>query len=410
MNSWRWITKTALRYLVSGRKKKMRFAVISILAITAGYIAIIVIIGIMNGLQLGFIRDVVEINSYHIRVESVESAALPDLIESIEKFDQVSYAFPFLEVEGVLRAANGRTYPCRIKGVPDTYFLEDTGAAGEVYQVAGDFTSLSEDSLIIGRTSALNLGIGNNSLVDILVLGEGKTINLVPLEKSIRISGVFYTGYPEIDGLVCFTSLDLLEKILQRTVPTIGVKAKDSAKLSSLKDSISKLPGVTEASTWQELNRELYSALMLEKYSMMIVLFLIFLVAVYNMKNSIERYIFLERKELGLLAALGASKRELIAVFVMQGTLIGITGTVIGVLAGTLIAENLNFLVTAAGSLYHVLTGADSSFFSYLFPVSLIPSEIALIALFVLLLTVLASLFAVRSITKLDPVRILHYE
>ncbi len=405
-----WVRRTSVRYFISGHRKKIHFAGLSVMGIAVGFVAVIVIIGIMNGLQQGYLRDIIEIDTYHMRIYPEDSVQLASLISEISDLDKADYVFPFYELQGVIRTADGITEPCLIKGVPADHYARDSGLNSEALIISGSFSIPTIDEIVIGRGLASSSGMGTGSSAELLFLGEGKTINLVPLEKKTVITGVFYSGYPEIDTLICYANILLLDKILPRSTPTIGVKLKDINRIDSFAETVRKIPGVASVETWKDRSKSLYSALMLEKYSMMFILFLIFIVVSYNIKNSLERLIFLQKKDIGLLAAIGASKQSLVLTFALQGLYVSLLGTGAGIVLGLLTANNVNVILSMIGTAYAAVTGMQSAFFSYNFPVAVVTSEVVIVALSVIAVSLLASWLAVRKILRFEPVRILHYE
>ena len=405
-----WILFTSFKYFTSGKNKKIRFATFPIIGIAAGFIAVIIIIGIMNGLQQGYLNDLIEIDSYHARITIEPDTDVGKLQEVLNNTQFVQNTFEFLELEGVLRSSNGGSQPCLIKGLPSNIYTIDSGFAQELTISSGNFFIDSIDEVVLGRNLAVNIGAGVNSIVELLVLGEGKTVNFVPIEKKMIVTSKVGTGYPEIDDMICFVNISLLKKMLPKTVPQIGIKLYDSEKINDFVKEAVKIDGVKSVESWIDLNRSLYSALMLEKYSMFVILFLVFVVVAINIKSSLERVVFSHKKDIGLMTAVGATKKNLASVFILQGIYIAIIGIVLGLIIGILSAININQIFLLIGFLIKTLTGYSSRFFSYSFPVKIVPRELIIVSLGILCLSIFASWMAVRKILKFEPVRILHNE
>lgn len=410
VSALQWILFTSFKYFTAGYKKKFRFASMSIIGIAVGLIAVIVIIGIMNGLQQGYLNDLIEIESYHARITVEPGTDSEKFHKFLKDTGYVQYSFEFMELEGVIRSSYVEPQPCLIKGLPAEVYDSDLGFKEELSVVSGNFAIDSLDQIVLGRNLAVNIGAGVNSLVELLVIGEGKTINFVPLKKQMSVMAKVGTGYPEIDSLLCFVNISLLKKMLPKTIPRIGIKLIDKDKIHAFIDEAEKFNGVIVVESWKEINKSLYSALMLEKYSMFIILFLVFLVVSINIKNSIERLVFSKKKDIGIMAAVGASEINLVAVFILQGIYIAFFGIVFGLVFGILAANNVNLILSSLGSVIKMLTGSSSIFFNYSFPVRIIPTELVFLSLGILILSLGASWIAVKKIMKFEPVRILHYE
>ena len=405
-----WVLYTATKYFTSHRRKKIHFASLSVFGIAAGFIAIIVVIGIMNGLQEGYLNDLVEIDSYHLRVTVTDGDALDAVLDSMAALDDIAVRFPFLEMQAIVRNSVGTAAPVLIKGVPPAYFSADRGAAAELTLFSGTL-QVDDEGIILGRSLAETLQAGTGTELVIMAIGEGRTVNFVPLETSVTLSGIVRSGYPEIDSHVAFVSLDLLRQFLPKSVPLIGVKADDGLQsYRTIRRELEALPQVEQVSSWQERNRSLYSALQLEKYSMMVVLFLIFIVVAFSIRNSLQRFVFLQRRDVGLFFALGVSKRRIALVFLLQGIFVAVAGSLIGILSGVIIAGNVNRILHGLALALQSLFSYQALFLMYSFPVRLVPAEIGVITIAVLSLCLLISWSAVRRLLYFEPVRILHYE
>jgi lipoprotein-releasing system permease protein len=410
LQSFQWIVFTSLKYFTAGRNKKIRFATLPIMGIAAGLVAVIIIIGIMNGLQQGYLNDLMEINSYHARVTIEPGTDVEKIQEILKGINFVQNTYEFLELEGIIRLPDGGSQPCLIKGLPSNINSLDSGFSDELTISSGDFIIDSLDTIVLGRNLALNIGAGVNSVVELLVLGEGKTVNFVPIEKQMIVTSKVGTGYPEIDNMICFVNISLLRKMLPKTVPQIGIKLHDSNNVNHFIKEAEKINGIKSIDSWMDLNRSLYSALMLEKYSMFVILFLVFVVVSINIKSSLERVVFSYKKDIGLLTAVGATKNSLAAVFILQGLYIAVLGITSGIIIGIFSALNINQILFFVGSLIKTLTGYSSRFFNYSFPVKIIPGELIIVSLGIMLLSFFASWLAVIKILKFEPVRILNDE
>ncbi|MBL7007298.1 MAG: ABC transporter permease [Spirochaetia bacterium] len=412
LSDFRWILFTSFKYFTAGRNKKIRFATLPIIGITAGFVAVIIIIGIMNGLQEGYLTDLIEINSYHARItlEPGTGTSAEKLIKELNRSAYVHNSYEFLELEGVIRSANGNLQPCLIKGLPSNIYIMDSGFSHELTISSGSFSIDSNDEIALGRNLAFTIGAAVGSVVELLALGEGKTVNFVPIEKQMIVTSKIGTGYPEIDDIICFVNISLLRRILPKTIPQIAVKLYDIDKINAFTKEAESIEGIKSVESWIDLNRSLYSALMLEKYSMFVILFLVFIVVSINIKSSLDRVVFSHKKDIGLMTAVGAAKKNLAIVFILQGIYIALIGIFLGLLIGILSALHINQIFLFIGSAIKTLTGYNALLLNYSFPVKIIPSELIIVSSGILFLSFFASWLAVRKILKFEPVRILHDE
>jgi lipoprotein-releasing system permease protein len=381
----------------------------TVLGICVGFIAIFVIIGVMNGLQSGFLGDIIELQSFHMYVDIESDADLDTVMQQIQQIDGIQTVIPYLDTNALIEYRKGQYIPCMIRGADDRLFHDDAGFIEHAH-LSQDFPKkLSEMDIVISEYMEKSFAKPVGSSMDLLLMGVGKVVRHVPITVSTTILETYSSDSPDIDSHVVFMSLDTLKKILPSQVPRLGIKLTNIENLN-LKDTISSIEGVKEVTTWKESNQSFYSALMLEKYSMLILLSLIFLVVIMNAKTSFEKYVFFKKDDIGILRSMGASKEAIYTVFMVQGLVIIMVGILTGVLFGFIIATNINSIVSCFESIIGTITDRQVRLLAYDLPVQIKGGELLVLCVFVLTISLLNLFFAIKDLIKRSPLEILRYE
>lgn len=404
-----WTLFVIDRYFTGKSNRKYMSSLFTVLGICVGFIAIFVIIGVMNGLQAGFLEDIIELQSFHMYV-SLESDADPDTVmQQIQQIDGIQTVIPYLDTNALIEFRKGQYIPCMIRGADSRLFHDDVGFIKHAH-LSPDFPEeLSEMDIVISDYMGKSFARPVGSSMDLLLMGVGKVVRHVPITISTTIIETYSSNSPDIDSYVVFMSLDTLEKILPSQLPRLGIKLTDIEDLR-IKGDICSIEGVKEVTTWKESNQSFYSALMLEKYSMLILLSLIFLVVIMNAKTSFEKYVFFKKDDIGILRSMGASKEEIYIIFMVQGLIIIVTGILTGVLLGFIIATNINSIVSFFESIIGTVANRQVRLLAYDLPVRIKGGELLALSLFVLVVSLLNLFFAIKDLIKRSPLEILRYE
>ncbi len=404
-----WTLFVINRYLTGKSNRKYMSSLFTVLGICVGFIAIFVIIGVMNGLQSGFLGDIIELQSFHMYVDIESDADLDTVMRQIQQIDGIQTVIPYLDTNALIEYRKGQYIPCMIRGADDRLFHDDVGFIEHAH-LSQDFPKkLSEMDIVISEYMEKSFAKPVGSSMDLLLMGVGKVVRHVPITISTTIIETYSSDSPDIDSHVVFMSLDTLKKILPSQLPRLGIKLTNIENLN-LKDTISSIEGVKDVTTWKESNQSFYSALMLEKYSMLILLSLIFLVVIMNAKTSFEKYVFFKKDDIGILRSMGASKEAIYTVFMVQGLIIIMVGILTGVLFGFIIATNINSIVSCFESIIGTIADRQVRLLAYDLPVQIKGGELLVLCVFVLTISLLNLFFAIKDLIKRSPLEILRYE
>jgi len=439
--SFRWIWFIAARYIFR-KQKKSPSPVFSILGIATGVFALIVIIAVMNGFQLGFIESILEISSYHLRVGPFAGPA--DDPEAVLLGPGVEAVVPFLEFQGLVRGRRGGQQAALVRGLPANAPALDAGMAGRLEFEEGFFNLDDERNVLLGTELARRLGVKSGDEITLFSIPsifsaandeiDDETDEEAGL-KTFSVTGVFRTGFYEYDTSWAFININGAAAFSD-TGPALGIKLKnrfhDQKALELARKSLAGLPGFENAeyTSWRDYNRSFFGALRTEKLFMFILVGLIFIVVGLNIYQAQRRAVLEHREEIGLLRAVGGGERAVRLIFVCDGAIIGFTGAVAGLIPGLLIASNIplfftimesivNGIINIVNFIFNLFNAGGIGGFSFFSPAifyikeipsRIIPQEAVLIFLFGFLSALLAAWFASRKVSRILVAEVLRYE
>jgi lipoprotein-releasing system permease protein len=417
-----WITLVASRWFRPGSRAAPSLLP-SAAGIAVGVAALVVIIGVMNGFQSGFIEAVLELDSYHLRVDpgreadDVDAArAAADLAQSLAALPGASVALPFADLRTLATNARGRVEGLRIKLLPADAEALDPAIAGLSWRSGGYGGGIALGSELARR---LNAPAGTELKVLLVTADEESGIESAMIP--VRVSGVFHTGFYDFDAGLALWSFDEATQAGLVESPQVGVKLKDrydDARFSAQAAAV--LPEGAEFESWRHYNRAFFGALRMEKNVMMSLVGLIFIVVGVNIFHSMRKAVYERMEEVAILKALGGRPAAVQAVFVLNGAAAGLGGAAVGLAAGSAIALNVNavfgFIEQAAGLAASLFGGDGIRFFSpelfYLtdVPVRLWPAELAFIGLAGALSALIAAFAASARVGSFTPAEVLRNE
>ncbi len=433
-----WIPFTAARYL-SGRKRSgsSPSSLLAVLGIAVGVMALTVILAVMNGFQLGFIETILELSSYHVRIELPRGASpSEEALRRLRSLPQISSASPFSEFQALARGKRRAQQACVVRALPPDVLLNDPGMAEKLEIEAGSFDLSARGAIVLGAELARQLGVVPGDSVSLFSLAGNPLEDLAPENSLFSVTGLYRSGYYEYDAGLAFVSLEDAASLQGETASfSYGIKLRDRWLDGPALKTLVAIPlfsGMTVRS-WRDYNRSFFGALRTEKLLMFFLVALIFVVVGLNIFQAQRRTVLERREEIGLLRAVGASDLSIRLIFALDGLIIGFLGATAGLLPGLLIARNIGgffsllevlvngaiSLADAAASLFPgaaVSRGEGFSVFSpavfYIkeIPSRVIPREAILIYCFGLLSAVLAAWLASARVSRIRPAEVLRYE
>ncbi|MCL2181435.1 MAG: ABC transporter permease, partial [Treponema sp.] len=424
-----WVLFVASRYIFKGRGSS---PVLAVLGIAVGVLALIVIISVMNGFQLGFIESILEISSYHIRLESFPQEKTQELKDILLSIPGINAAVPFIELQAISRGRRTGQHAVLIRGIYEDTLEIDKSMRARLEVEEGEFDISQPKSVLLGAELSRRLGVDVGDDVTLFSITGILTSEDEGGFDTFTVKGIFRTGYYEYDLSWAFINIDSVSLLTSDSDIKLGVKIAnrfhDRTILEQVKRKLSGWEGI-KFSSWREYNRSFFGALRTEKLFMFILVGLIFIVVGLNIFQGQRRAVLQRREEIGLLRAVGGSQKAVRFVFVCDGAIIGLTGALCGLVTGLAIALNIqNFfslienVVNKIIGLLNTLAGilgagwmANFSVFSpqvfYIkeIPSRVLPGEVAFIFMFGLLSALAASWAASRKISKIQPAEVLRY-
>ncbi|MHC6201703.1 ABC transporter permease [Breznakiellaceae bacterium SP9] len=443
----KWIGFVATRYVLRARKTSPA-PVFSVLGIITGVLALTVIIAVMNGFQMGFIESILEISSYHVRIEedSEDGSINNGFIEDIRALPGIVAAVPFRELQGILQGEQGGQQGAVIRGLPDNIADFDAGFTRLLDFEAGSLNIRGERSIILGRELARRLytQVGEElSLVTIagFFSGDDEDAEEIADDLLFTVTGIFRSGFYEYDMGWGFINIDTAAALAgDGEKEFLGIKLANQyddtralQRIKGLWDEKYQGRGVAEPtlSSWRNYNRAFFGALRTEKLMMLVLVGLIFIVVGLNIFQSQRKNILERREEIGLMRALGASSWAVRLIFIWDGFIIGLVGAGVGMGIGLLIANHIpqffsvlegivNVFIGAINAVSGFFTGNESAqkfavfapkiFYIKEIPSRVIPLEVFLIFMFGFLSSLFAAFLASSKVSRTRPAEVLHDE
>ncbi len=408
----------AWRYLRSRRGSKL-LSLISIIAIggvLVGVSALIVIIGVMNGLQHD-LREKILVGSPDIRVlsygEDLKITDWPQVLEKVRKQPGVVTAAPFVLTEALMTAGHDYAGGVYVVGLqPQARGVSDVTTIRS-HATQGDFRFASTDGqhrgVVLGKLLALRFNKWAGDSINLLSAGRGKmnpvTGGFVPRVETFEVTGIVSTGMYEYDNSYAFVALDKAQSLadLGDGVTGIEVKTADRWQAAGVASRlVAALGWPYRTVDWEEQNHSLFQALKLEKLGMGVILLLIVLVAAFNIVSTLTMVVADKTKEIGILKAMGMPARSIRRIFFLQGLVIGVVGTVLGLVLG--------FGAALALDKYQFIKLDAQVYFIDHLPVSTQPMDVMWIVIASIAIAAIATVYPSVQASRLFPIEAIRHE
>jgi lipoprotein-releasing system permease protein len=401
----------ALRYLKSKKKQKgiSVNTVISTGGVAVGVMALLVVLSVMSGFHEDLQRKILGVNA-HIVILDYRGAlqGYEGVIEKIKGDRDISASSPF--VMGQVMVSYGkRAHGVFLRGISPE--LEKKTTDIERFMKEGSLESLIRQKeetpgIVIGKELAASIGVFKGDVITVLSpVGRIGPLGMLPKVRQFRVVGIFEVGMFEYDANLVLTDLRAAEEFfdMKNAVTGIQLRLADIYKAPAVREKLEKELGFPlYAKDWMQMNRNLFSALKLEKFAMFVILILIILVASFNIVSTLIMNVIEKKREIAILKTMGATDRSIMSIFMLQGLLIGLVGTVIGVTGGYLLCYVLN-------SSEIIKLPADVYYLSHL-PVKTKFSDFLTVSLSAIVISFLATIYPAWQAAKMDPVEPLRYE
>jgi lipoprotein-releasing system permease protein len=402
--------QVALRYLLAKRRQVFIsvISLVSTVGVTVGVAALVVALALMTGLQQELQTRILG-STAHIYV--FKPSGMADYKAEVAKVMAVPGvigAAPGVQAKAMITSGSANGFVA-IKGIDPELetSVTDIGSAmtdGSLHNL----TPATEDDfpgIVIGKDLAGSIGAMVGDTVT-LMTSEGSLtpMGVMPRQRRFKVVGTFRLGLYEVDSLTGFVSLDAAMTLAGKDhIDDIEAKVAEVYEAPRIADQMAADFGTEYVtSDWSDMNQQLYSALMLEKIGMGIGIGLIVMVAALNIVASLILLVMEKTRDIAILKTMGASSRSIMVIFLLQGSIIVVIGTVVGATLGATASYFLDRyrLITIPSDVYQV---------SYL-PFKLLPWDLVWVVVAAVLVCFFATLYPSRQAARLDPAQALRYE
>jgi len=418
----------SLRYLRARRKQVFLSIItfISIAGIFLGVAALIIVIAVMNGFETDLRTKILGINSHVIVMDHTGGMQdYPRVMQEVSQVPGVVAATPFIYSQAMLKKGNNVTgIVLRGLAMEDALKVINLGKIREgkldylkdgQRSIPGLKPELADlPGILIGRELAKNLGVFLfETLYIVSPSGVSTPMGMVPRMKPFVVVGIFESGFYEYDSTLAYISLKNCQEFLNMgdLVTGLEVRVDDIYRADRIAKTIEKKLGYPYwGRNWMEMNKNLFSALRLEKRVMFIILSLIVLVAAFNIISALIMIVMEKNKDIAILKTMGATRIDIMKIFIFQGVIVGALGTVLGCLAGLAVAFNLEALSRFVERLFgfKILPG-DVYYLSEL-PSQVNFGDVGIIVAGTMLVCFLSTIYPSWRASRLDPAEALRFD
>ena len=416
-----------LRYLRAKRRNRTISlnTFVSIAGITLGVAALIGTVGIMTGFKEDIQAKILGTTA-HIIVQDRMKDGMADyntVAIQVQDVPDVVAATPFILKQVMLTTPSG-VQGVVIRGIDPqregkVTELAKNLSAGELSDLqkpvkvklppaddpTGPPVETEKPGIILGKELALRLGAFMGDTVNVVSPPAGpiSAIGMVPKIRTFAVAGIFQSGMYEYDSSLAYIDLGEAQKFfnMSGSVSGVEIKVTDVFRADEIARSVEHALGFAYgARDWMAMNRNLFSALKLEKTMMFLLLVLITIVASFNIVSTLTMIVTEKQKEIAILKAMGATKKSIRRIFMLNGLIIGLTGTAIGIPLGYAFLWLIQTFWTFDPTVYYISR----------IPVHVLASDVLLVAGSAILISFAATLLPSRQAAKLEPVAALRYE
>ena len=405
-----------LRY--TRARQRSRFisfiSLVSVVGIALGITVLITVLSVMNGFQREVRTRILGVAS-HVQISGADNtlADWRPVADAAARHEQVIAAAPYVSAQGLLSSGN-TVRGAYIRGViPDA---EEKVADLAEHMKAGSLTALKpgEFGIVLGIELARALGVlVGDKVVLIAPQGQVTPAGILPRLRQFTVAGIFAVDHYEYDSGLALLHLEDAQKLYRMGEQVSGVRLKlkdmfqSGAVSRDLSDSLGRGIYITD---WTRLNANFFRAVDIEKRMMFFIVFLIIAVAAFNIVSSLFMAVKDKQSDIAILRTLGASPGSVMKIFLIQGTLVGLIGTLAGVFGGIALAANVDVVVPFIENVFGFKFLAKDVYQISDLPSEVRSADVLITAFFSFVVSILATIYPSYRAAKVNPAEALRYE
>ena len=405
-----------LRYTRAKRRNHFIsfISLVSMLGIALGITALITVMSVMNGFQKEVRTRILGVAS-HIQIEGADRGLdnWQEVMAQARLHPDVIGAAPYVAGQGLL-SSGPYVRGVVIRGVQPE--LEDQVSDISKQVKAGEMRGLKPGAfgIVLGLELArmLHTSVGDRILL-ITPQGQVTPAGLIPRLKQFTVVGIFSAGHYEYDSTLALVHIADAQKLFQfdNAVSGVRLKVNDIFKAPQVASELARtITGAAYVRDWSQQNANYYRAIQIEKRMMFIILTLIIAVAAFNLVSTLVMVVTDKHPDIAILRTLGASPGSIMKIFIVQGAVVGVIGTLLGVLGGVVLALNIDTVVPFIEHTFHFQILAKEVYYITELPSDLQWSDVLGVSGIALLLALMATLYPSWRASKVNPAEALRYE
>ena len=374
--------------------------------------ALLVVLSVMSGFHEDLQKKILGANAHAIVLSY--KGGIEDykpVMERLKTEPHVVSTAPFV-LGQVMVSSGKRAHGVFLRGIEPSLELKTTDILKHIKRgsvqdaLEGTKSGGKIPWIILGKELAAMLGVITDDTVNIISpTGEVGPLGMLPKVKQFKVIAVFEMGMFEYDTNLALTDIKSTQEFFGYGTAVSGIELRldDIYKAASVRDSVNKKLGFPYyARDWMQMNRNLFSALKLEKFAMFVILILIVLVASFNIVSTLMMNVMEKQKEIAILKAMGATNQGVMAVFIFQGLLIGFIGTAIGMTGGYVLGNIIHN--------YEIIKLPADVYYLSKLPVKMKLTDFIVVSFSAVAISFLSTLYPSYYAAKLNPVESLRYE
>ncbi len=392
----------AYRYLKSSRKSIFTSltSIIAIIAITLSVAAILITLGIINGFQHEIRQKILDWQAHITIYGEMRERELNEIEKKLSKLSEVKTYTSFILSQGIL-ITETRSTGAVIKGIDKNEFEVSNIKKTIKY---GDW-KFENTGIVIGEELAKNLGVFIGD--DIILISpkfDETGIGIIPKMKKFKVKGIINTGYYEYDSSFAFIYINDAQNFFNPGIKANGISIKlhnidDTFKIYSIIRK--EIPFYFSVKTYADINKNLFSALKLEKFVMGLILSLIILIATFSISSNLFLITLKKTREIGILRAIGVTQIQIKKIFLICGIYLSSIGITLGIILGSFVL----YIIKK----YKIIELPSDVYYITQIPVKISTEDVIIIILISFILTIISSILPSHKASKIDPVDAIRY-